>query len=261
MSNVVGTIDYGDRGRVVVVEDAAALAQEAAQAFIEAVAEAVLNRGGAAVALSGGSTPKAMGSLLAKPEFSSRVPWDQVNVFWGDERWVPLYSLESNAGEALRVFLNRVGAPEERVHPFATEDVTPDESAAAYEALIKSSVLSGESGIPVFDLILLGMGDDGHTASLFPGTSAVREAERLVVAHNVPKLNATRLTFTPPLINAARSVVFLAAGAGKAERLAEVLDGDIDLDRLPSQVVRPANGPIWLVDRAAITKLARQPES
>lgn len=259
MSNLVATIDYGDRGKVLVVEDGAALARTAAETLIETVAEAVLTRGSAAIALSGGSTPKQMGALLARAEFSSRVPWDQLHVYWGDERWAPLYSLESNAGEALRGFLNRVPAPEDHVHPFETEEIAPEESALRYEALIRATLPANEAGVPAFDLIFLGMGEDGHTASLFPGTAAIHESDRLVVAHDVPKLNATRLTFTPPLLNAAREVVFLAAGAGKAERLAEVLDGPEDVDRLPSQVVRPAGGPIWLVDRAAITKLAKQP--
>lgn len=258
MSNVVDSIDYGDRGQVRIVADADALAREAAELFIAASNEAVARNGSASIALSGGSTPKLMGRLLTEDGYRERVPWDKLHIFWGDERWVPLDSAESNAGEAKRAFLDTVGIPAGRVHPFETEGVTPEESAARYESLVRST--AGDAGVPSFDLILLGMGDDGHTASLFPGTDAIHEAERLVVAHFVPKLDTTRLTFTPPLINAAQNVAFLAAGAGKAERLAEVLDGPIELDRLPSQVIRPGNGgPIWIVDRAAAASLAKQP--
>lgn len=251
------TINYGERGRVHIVADPAELAHAAAERFIAATSAAVASRGIAFVALSGGSTPKAMGNLLAQPAYGARVPWDNVHVFWGDERWVPLDSPESNAGEAKRAFLDLVGIPAANVHPFLTTGVDPDSSASAYESLIRAT-LDGDP--PVFDLIFLGMGDDGHTASLFPGTAAIHEQSALVVAHFVDKLNVTRLTMTPPLLNAARDVVFLAAGAGKASKLSEVLDGTIDVDTLPSQVIRPAGGPDWLVDLAAIANLARQPE-
>jgi 6-phosphogluconolactonase len=259
MTNVIGSIDYGDRGQVRIVDDADALAREAAELFIATANEAVARNGLATIALSGGSTPKQMGLLLAKDGYRERVPWDKLHVFWGDERWVPLESSESNAGEAKRAFLDHVGIPSDRVHPYETVGMNPEESAARYESLVRSTV--GVAGVPSIDLILLGMGEDGHTASLFPGTDAINETDRLVVSNFVPKLNTTRLTFTPPLINAARIVAFLAAGAGKAERLAEVLDGPLGIDRLPSQVVRPnSGGPIWLIDRAAAALLARKPE-
>jgi 6-phosphogluconolactonase len=259
MTHVIGSIDYGDRGRVRIVDDADALAREAAELFISNANEAVARNGSAAIVLSGGSTPKKMGQLLAEDGYRERVPWDKLHIFWGDERWVPIESPESNAGEAKRAFLDEVGIPNERVHPFETVGIPPDESAARYESLVRSTV--GATGVPSFDLILLGMGDDGHTASLFPGTDAIHETDRLVVSNFVPKLDTTRLTFTPPLINAGRNVVFLAAGGGKADRLAEVLDGPVDIDRLPSQVVRPGHGgPTWLIDRAAAASLARKPE-
>jgi 6-phosphogluconolactonase len=225
-----------------------------------AIDHAVADRGIAAVALSGGSTPKQMGQLLAQPEFRDAIPWNDVHVFWGDERWVPLSSPESNAGEAMRAFLDHVPINPGNVHPYVTETVSAQESAEIYERAIRDTVSAG-NGIPRFDLIFLGMGDDGHTASLFPGTEPIHEQARLVVAHHVPKLQATRLTMTPPLINTARQVIFLVAGAGKAARLANVLDDPLDVDALPSQVVRPRPGAlIWLVDRAATTALANQPD-
>lgn len=251
-------IDYGERGKIQIVDDARALARAAAELFVSRVRQAVEHRGEATVALSGGSTPKQMGQLLADAEFRSRVPWNRLRVFWGDERWVPLDSPESNAGEAIRTFLSHVGIAKDRIHPFETVGVTPEESAQRYEQLIAQSVPGLSS--PIFDLVLLGMGDDGHTASLFPHTPAIYESERLVAPNFVPKLETTRLTFTPPLINAAREVAFLAAGENKAQRLAEVVEGPLEPERLPSQTVRPEGGPLWLVDRAAARSLSKQPE-
>ena len=251
------TIDYGERGQVIVVPDSDVLARLAAETVTSVIAEARAQGRNAAIALSGGSTPKKMGELLAQPPNVERVHWDSVEIFWGDERWVPLADAESNAGEAMRGFLDHVPIPNERVHPFETDLEDPDVAAERYDREIWRTVpITG--GIPAFDLILLGMGDDGHTASLFPGTAAIREERRLVVAHRVDKLDAMRLTLTPPLINAAEQVVFLIGGAGKAETLHAVLDGNVDIDTYPSQVVQPAQGTlVWLIDEAAATGLDR----
>ncbi len=252
-----GTIDYGERGRVIVVADARALAQRAAELVRNTTREVVSDRANAYVALSGGSTPKAMGAILGAEPVRDEVPWGSVHFFWGDERWVPIESPESNAGEAMRGFLDEVPVPHDQVHPFDTSG-NPAESAANYERLIRMVVPGAP--LPMFDLILLGMGDDGHTASLFPGTAALSITDRLVTENQVEKLDATRLTFTAPLINAARHVAFLIAGAGKAERLAEVLDGEQDPARLPSQLIRPKHGQLtWLVDETAAAHLARAP--
>ena len=158
-----------------------------------------------------------MGQLFAAEPLASTVQWQNLEIFWGDERWVPLADSESNAGEAMRGFLDCVPIPGEQVHPFVTEGVEPDASARDLQRVI--SALRPGADVPQFDLILLGMGDDGHTASLFPGTSPIHEGDRLVVSHWVDKLETTRLTFTPPLINAASTVAFLVGGAGKAEML------------------------------------------
>jgi 6-phosphogluconolactonase len=248
-------IDYGNRGQVIVVADADTLANEAAQLVCTTARDAVSNRGYAFVALSGGSTPKQMGNILGSQPLCDEIPWGSTHVFWGDERWVPLESPESNAGEAKRGFLDKMPIPNRQIHPF-TVSGEPAAAAELYEETIKE-IVPGEP-IPMFDLILLGMGDDGHTASLFPGTEALTVTDRLVAENNVEKLSATRLTFTAPLINAARNVAFLLAGETKAARLAEVLDGDRDPIRLPSQIVRPTHGDlIWLVDEAAASNLAR----
>ena len=251
------TQDYGPRGRVVVVRDAEALARAAAEVFVRAMSEAVAVRGLGTVALSGGSTPKRMAELLAAAPYREQVPWAELEIFWGDERWVPLASPESNAGEAKRLLLDRVPVEPARVNPFPTPETVPDPHVAAemYEAQLRL-VFGAAPEVPVFDLILLGLGDDGHTASLFPGTPAIHETERLAVAHRVPKLDAERLTLTPPVLNAGREVVFLVGGGGKAAMLKRVLEGPERVDELPAQVVRPASGTLtWLVDEAAAADL------
>ena len=252
-------IEYGSRGNVRVVADAEALATAAADLLQSVVAEAVRNDGKAFVALSGGSTPKRMGEFLARPPYAERIDWTRLHVFWGDERWVPLDDPESNAGEAKRGFLDHVPIPADQVHVFDTSLDEPGMAAARYEETIRSTV-PARGDLPGFDLVFLGMGDDGHTASLFPGTPAVHETARMVVANAVPKLDTTRLTLTPPIINAARRVVFLVGGGGKAAMLHNVLDGPVDVDLMPSQVIRPDGGStLWLVDRAAAAQLDRAP--
>lgn len=250
------TLDYGERGTVIVVPDSDELARMAAETLITVSAEAAGESRQAMVALSGGSTPKKMGDLLATPEYSERMHWDALQIFWGDERWVPLSDPESNAGEAMRGFLSEAPIPDENVHAWETEaDVSPDVSAERYERLIRE--ISGvDDGVPAFDLIFVGMGDDGHTLSLFPGTDAVHHEERLTLAHYVDKLNADRVTFTRTLANAAKKVVFLVGGASKADTLHGVLDGPVDVTHYPSQVIRPETGALlWVVDEAAAEKL------
>lgn len=252
---VIRRLDLGVRGEAWVVADPEALAREAASLVINTLHVAVTTRGVASIALSGGSTPKRMGELMVQEPYVSQMPWPSIEFFWGDERIVPLESDESNAGVAKRTFLDHVPVDPGRVHPWQT-DIDPVSAAANYSAVLGER-LTTEAHFPRFDLILLGMGDDGHTASLFPYTEALQESERWAVANPVEKLNTTRLTLSAPTINNARMVVFLVAGAGKASRLAEVIDGPGDPDRLPSQRIRPHNGRlIWLVDEAAVSELA-----
>jgi len=249
------TIRAGARGDVLVYADPEALARAAAATFAGVVTRAVEARGLALVALSGGSTPRRMGELLAQDPYRTSIAWVSIEFFWGDERWVPLDSDESNAGMAMRTFLDKVGVSPGRINPFPVE--FPDAALAADAYATRLRTISGETaGVPVMDLILLGMGDDGHTASLFPGTAAIHERDALVVAHHVPKLDATRLTFTPPLLNAGREIVFLVGGAAKADILRDVLFGPERVDDLPSQVIRPTGGRLrWLVDEAAAAHL------
>ncbi len=251
----VQELNYGPRGQVRVFTDVDALALGAADAFAAITSAAVATRSRAYVALSGGSTPKRMGELLAVAPFRDRVPWESLEVFWGDERWVPEESPESNAGVAKRTFLDHVPIPPSRVNPFPTGVPDPETAATMYATQLRT-VFGQTDDVPRFDLVLLGMGDDGHTASLFPGTAVIHETEALAVAHAVPKLGAVRLTLTPPVLNAGREVVFLVAGAEKAETLASVLEGPEKVDELPSQIIRPVDGRLtWLVDRAAAARL------
>lgn len=242
-------------GAVKIVANAEALAQAAADRFVQAVRAAVAARGRATVALSGGSTPKRMGELLASDLYRAQVPWDRVDIFWGDERWVPESSPESNAGAARRTLLDHVPVPAARVHPWPTADADPAAAATAYEATLRR-VFGQAAGVPVFDLVLLGMGDDGHTASLFPHTGALDQTTPLAVANLVPQHDTTRLTLTYPVLNAAREVLFLVGGAGKAGALAAVLEGPDDPRQFPAQAIRPANGQLTLlVDEAAAANL------
>ena len=259
-TDTVEILDFGPRGQVQVVHDAAELAQAAAERFAATVQEAVAQRGRAFVALSGGSTPKQMGTLLAREPYRSGIPWDKVHVFWGDERCVPLGSPESNAGEAMRGYLDHVGIPRTNVHPWLTDPEASGAAATEYEANLRSA-FGQETGVPRFDLVLLGMGDDGHTASLFPHTDALQAEAPLAVANFVPKLDADRLTLTRPVLNAGRDIVFLVGGPGKANMLEMVLEGEVDTTARPAQSIAPSepDGTLtWLVDTAAAARLSRK---
>jgi 6-phosphogluconolactonase len=227
--------------------EAASLARAAAEHFVTLAAEAIAVHGQFVVALSGGSTPRATYVLLASDEFAARVDWSRVHVFWGDERCVPPDHPDSNYRMAREALLDKIPIPTENVHRIRGE-WPPDQAATAYQAELEAVLGAGGQ----FDLILLGMGADGHTASLFPDTAAMHEQTRWVVAHYVDKLAAWRVTLTPPAINAAAHVTFIVSGAGKAERLREVFAGPHQPDVLPAQIVRPTDGRLlWLVDAAA----------
>jgi 6-phosphogluconolactonase len=242
---------------IAILADAEAVARAAADRLVAVAEEAIRSRGRLALALSGGSTPRTLFALLAALPYREQVDWPRVEVFWGDERCVAPTHADSNFRMARETLLDAVPIPAERIHRIAAESSDHAAAAAAYEAEI-ARVLGGQPGgrPPTLDLILLGMGPDGHTASLFPHTDALRERRRWVVANPVPKLHADRITMTWPLLNQAAHVLFLVAGADKAAVLREVLEGPVDTERLPSQGVRPEGGRLsWLVDRAAAATL------
>ena len=205
--------------------------------------------------LSGGSTPIPVHRALAQ---AKRIDWDLVHFFWGDERYVAANDPASNFRMARETLLDPLGiAPDApNVHRFPT-DTSPQEDATQYEQEIQAFFGLTEGQMPRFDVVLLGMGGDGHTASLFPGTDALSESTRIAVANPVPAQNTTRLTLTYPALNHARSVFVLLKGAGKAARLAEVLNGEPN--KYPIQGVQPTNGELsWLVDEAAASQLAME---
>jgi len=237
--------------RVEVLPDPPALAAEAATRFATLAQEAVAKGHRFAVALSGGSTPRAAYALLAQPPLREQVPWPQVHLFWGDERNVPPDDPQNNYRMARQALLDHIPIQEENIHRIQAER-GPSEGAAAYEDELRRFFHSPASQIPHFDLVLLGLGNDGHTASLFPGTAALDETKRLVVANHVPQQNGWRITLTFPVLNAAGHVLFLVAGEGKAARVRDILGAATPTARFPAQRVRPTHGSLtWLLDRAA----------
>jgi 6-phosphogluconolactonase len=237
--------------------DAAALARRAAQYFVEMIGEAVAGRGRARVAISGGSTPRAAFQLLADSgqPWRARMPWDKLDLYWVDERTVPPDHAESNYRMTREALLDHVPLQPGQIHRMEGE-LEPAVAAARYESELRESfrLEGGES--PRFDLVSLGMGDDGHTASLFPHTAALHELKRLVTANRVPQKDTWRITLTWPVINHSSSVFFLIAGADKASVLHEVLTGPRDPERLPSQLIWPASGILTLIlDKAAASLL------
>ncbi|HEY0111353.1 MAG TPA: 6-phosphogluconolactonase [Fibrella sp.] len=204
------------------------------------------------IALSGGSTPKALHELLAQPPLRNRIDWSRVHVFWGDERYVPLTDEKNNARMAYDTLLNHVPVPEAQIHVMKT-DLPPDESMIEYEQTLHQ-YFDGENH--TFDLVLLGMGDDGHTLSLFPGTDVVNEEQAWTKAFFLTQQDMFRLTLTAPVVNKAAAVLFLVAGANKADALHEVLHGAYQPDKYPSQRIKPETGElVWFIDKAAGAKL------
>jgi 6-phosphogluconolactonase len=231
------------------------LAKAAAEHFIDISEHSIRERGIFSVVLSGGSTPQSLYNLLASEPFSERIDWSSVHFFWGDERCVPPDHPDSNYYRAWNTLLKNVPVAEENIHRIPAER-KPEQAALDYEEhllqFFGSLPSDEERQHAQFDLVLLGMGDDGHTASLFPGTAAIHETARWVAAHYVDKLAAWRITLTPAILNRAANITFLISGAGKSWTLQKVVYGAYQPDRFPSQVIRPDNGNLlWLIDEDA----------
>jgi 6-phosphogluconolactonase len=232
------------------------LFQAAAEELLRIATDAVAKRGRFTIALSGGSTPKNLYTLIAA-NASATLPWAQMFFFWGDERHVPPEDADSNYRMAKEALLSKVPIAPGNVFPVPAEIEDAAAAADAYEQTVRKFFGLAPGEFPRFDLILLGMGPDGHTASLFPETAALQEKSRLVVANWVEKLKASRITFTLPVLNAARCVAFLVSGEDKAAVLHEVLEGSAPPEKYPSKLVKPTNGKlIWFVDRAAASQLS-----
>jgi len=241
----------------VVEPDPAALAWQAALHLVELAEEAVAARGRVSIAFSGGSTPKVTFGLLADPAhpFLKRMPWSELDLFFVDERTVPPDHADSNFRMTREALLDHVNLRPDQIHRIQGE-LEPEVAAAEYEFDIRRTFRLEGAEAPRFDIVTLGMGDDGHTASLFPHTDAIHEIGRLVVANQVPQKDTWRVTLTWPVINHAREVFFLIAGADKADRLKEVFLGPKDVERLPSQLIWPASGILTLIlDKAAAAQL------
>jgi len=237
--------------------DAVALARRAAEFFTSVIAEAIASRGLARIAVSGGSTPKAVFALLADANqpFRAAIDWSRVQLFWVDERTVPPDHAESNYRMTREALLDHVPLAPEQIHRMEGE-LEPEAAAARYESAIRNLFRLEGAELPSFDLVALGMGDDAHTASLFPYTTAIHELGRIVVANEVPQKKTWRITLTWPTINNARNVFFLIGGAEKAASVDQVFQGPRDPERLPSQLIWPSNGILSVfLDKAAATML------
>ena len=225
-----------------ILSDAAAVTHEAAQRIVAAA-----KKGGIfSLCLSGGNTPKALYELLASPQYRTQIDWSKIEIYFGDERCVPPDNSESNYLMAQTALLSKVPIDASRIHRIRGE-IEPQAAAMEYGQLLKSKF--GDGGL---DMLLLGMGDDGHTASLFPGTAALNETHHRCVANFVPRMNTWRVTLTYPILNKSAAVMMLVVGAGKAQRLQEVLHGPRDPQRLPIQGIEPVSGKLaWLLDAGA----------
>jgi len=254
------------RASVRVYRDPEELALKAARRFARLADQYVVGCGRFTVALSGGSTPRAMFSLLAAHPFADTVPWSSIYFFWGDERCVPPDHPDSNYRMANETLLSKVPVPAQNVFRMPAEQREPARAAEEYAAAVTEffvndggATKSGTaplSNLPRFDLVFLGMGPDGHTASLFPHSAALTAHEQIVVANYVEKFKGFRITLTAATINNARNVTFLAAGTDKAEALKSVLEGPYEPDLYPSQMIHPVNGTLlWMVDEAAASLL------
>jgi len=236
-----------------VFPDKPSFVEGSADFIADLAARALAERGRFIIALSGGGTPEPIYARLASPDYRDRIAWEKVHIFFGDERCVPPDDARSNYRMVREAWLDHSPIPAANIHRIRAED-DPALEALRYEQDIAGLYRSAR--LPAFDLVLLGMGENGHTASLFPGTAVLRETVRWVVAQYVEVMTAWRVTFTVPLINAARHVAFLAEGAGKAQMLRNVLEGPYQPDVWPSQLIQPVSGELhWLVDAAAAAKI------
>ena len=246
-----------ERGAVRISPDLTRLTSTAAELFVDVAREAIAVRGRVDIALSGGSTPRSLYQLLATPAYADRVDWSQVFLWFGDERSVGPEDPQSNYGMARDALTSHVPIPTNNVHRIEGER-SPADAAMRYEEAVRIAFSLAPGALPRFDLIWLGLGPDGHTASLFPGTAALTVEDRLVVANHVPQLNTDRITLTYPAINAAAVVAFLIGGEDKAPMVAQVIEGDRSNPALllPSQRIAPMEGQLlWLLDLAAAGQL------
>ncbi len=234
--------------------DSDTLSRDAAQYVVRLANEAIVSHGRFTIALSGGNTPRKLYGMLGDEPYRSQIDWALVDIFWSDERCVPPDSEDSNYLLAQQVLLNKIPIPAAQIHRMPADE--PDRDAASQAYTDEMRRVFATNGIPGFDLIQLGMGPEGHTASLFPHQASLHEQQRLVMPVSVPKPPPPRLTFTPPILNAAHNVLFLVTGADKADAVQAVLEGASNPDEYPAQIVRPTHGEVvWMLDTKAASAL------
>jgi 6-phosphogluconolactonase len=241
------TLWYGEPDMITVCADSEAMSRAAAELFAQESLKAVQARGRFVVLLSGGGTPRRTYQLLASSPLREQVPWHAVHVFWGDERSVPSDDPRSNARMARQELLDHVSVPVDQIHPIPYRS-SPNESAVGYEKLLH---IFFSGGPPRFDLVFLGLGDNGHTASLFPWTAVVDELKKWVSEVYVEEDDLYRVTLTAPVINQAELIIFLVSGSGKAAILRDVLERSPDPHSVPARLIKPDGRLLWLVDRSA----------
>ena len=207
------------------------------------------------IALSGGSTPQKLNKLLAASPYKEKIDWTKLHIFWGDERFVPFEDDRNNAKMAFDTLLDHVPVPKEQIHIMRT-DIQPEIAAEEYSKILDRYFPPAVGPVTTFDLVLLGMGDDGHTLSLFPGTHVMHAEDKMVLSLFLKSQDMYRITLTPPIVNKAACVAFLVSGSGKAAALKEVIEGDYRPDLYPSQVIKPLNDQLhWFLDEAAAANL------
>lgn len=236
---------------VEVLPDKASLLKQSLEVLLSKMQAAIQEHGRCAIALAGGGTPKPLYEALSTQD----LPWDKVHVFWGDERYVPADHPDSNQGMARSAWLDKVDIPAANIHPMPTDGATPAADAQKHEAQLREFFGTAVGEFPQFDVILLGIGDDAHTASLFPHTDALQVKDRLVTVGN--KDGQPRITFTAPLINHAHCVMFLVAGASKRPALAQIFAPDADALTYPARLIQPQGELWWLLDESAGQELKK----
>ncbi|MEP0912880.1 6-phosphogluconolactonase [Leptolyngbya sp. GB1-A1] len=229
-----------------VLPDSKALIQRSLELVLEKLQQAIAERNTATIALSGGSTPKPLYEALAQQD----LPWEKLQIFWGDERYVPHDHPDSNALMARQAWLDKVPIPAANIHPMPTDESDPNDAATRYDRELRQLLKLEQGQFPQIDVMLLGMGDDGHTASLFPRTNALQVCDRLVTVGN--KDGQPRITLTIPVINESKAIIFVVAGENKQAALAQIFAPDPDTETYPSSLIHPEHGELWwLLDQAA----------
>ncbi len=237
------------------LKDSAQFSHTVAEWIIECIAETLEKKDRFTWVLSGGNTPKALYELLAVTPYREKIQWEKLHLFWGDERAVPFEDSRNNAKMAYDTLLNRVPVPASQIHMMRT-DISPEQSAIEYETMLHQYFPTPHSSLHTFDLVLLGMGDDGHTLSLFPGTEVLYEEEAWVKAYFLQPQDMYRITLTTPVVNRSAKIAFLTTGANKAHALRQVLKGAYNPELYPSQLIKPEDGELhFFTDEAAAEEL------